>query len=141
MPPVCLEPSTRTRRPERASTAAAGLGMILAGRDSQVKGVIASLCPKPGGAGAAGYQHAKGPLAHPPEPAYPCCLPALGRFTGVAPHEGSAASVVGSSTGLPPRFAIALPNAPDPRRPLASPDGFRTTRVPRPHEEFVPDGA
>ena len=25
---------------------------------------------------------------HPPEPAYPCCLPALGRFTGYAPHEG-----------------------------------------------------
>ncbi|GAA4521714.1 hypothetical protein GCM10023096_46930 [Nonomuraea ferruginea] len=24
----------------------------------------------------------KEPLAHPPEPAYPCCLPALGRFTG-----------------------------------------------------------
>ena len=24
----------------------------------------------------------KGPPAHPPEPAYPCCLPALGRFTG-----------------------------------------------------------
>ncbi|SPL93748.1 unnamed protein product [[Actinomadura] parvosata subsp. kistnae] len=24
----------------------------------------------------------KRPPAHPPEPAYPCCLPALGRFTG-----------------------------------------------------------
>src|SRR5581483_8284534 len=30
------------------------------------------------------------PLAHPPEPAYPCCLPALGGFSGVTPHEGSA---------------------------------------------------
>ena len=24
----------------------------------------------------------KGPLVYPLEPAYPCCLPALGRFTG-----------------------------------------------------------
>ena len=24
----------------------------------------------------------EGPLAHPPEPAYPCCLPALGELTG-----------------------------------------------------------
>jgi hypothetical protein len=24
----------------------------------------------------------KGPLAHPPEPAYPCCLPALGELAG-----------------------------------------------------------
>src|SRR6266567_6981038 len=30
------------------------------------------------------------PLAHPPEPAYPCCIPALGEFGGVTPHEGSA---------------------------------------------------
>jgi hypothetical protein len=29
------------------------------------------------------------PLAHPPEPAYPCCIPALGEFGGVTPHEGS----------------------------------------------------
>src|SRR5262245_57735412 len=28
------------------------------------------------------------PPVHPPEPAYPCCLPALGRFTGCTPHEG-----------------------------------------------------
>src|SRR5205823_5921999 len=29
-----------------------------------------------------------GPPVHPSEPAYPCCLPALGRFTGCTPHEG-----------------------------------------------------
>ncbi|GAA0545713.1 hypothetical protein GCM10010172_29230 [Paractinoplanes ferrugineus] len=29
----------------------------------------------------------KGPLVHPSEPAYPCCLPALGRFTRYTPHE------------------------------------------------------
>ena len=36
------------------------------------------------GAGAAAAQVAKGqqkPLAHPPEPAYPCYLPVLGEFT------------------------------------------------------------
>src|SRR5579859_5813616 len=32
----------------------------------------------------------KGPLAHPPEPAYPCCLPALGELAGLTPCEGSA---------------------------------------------------
>jgi len=31
---------------------------------------------------AADRAQRKGPPAHPPEPAYPCCLPALGRFTG-----------------------------------------------------------
>jgi alpha-1,6-mannosyltransferase len=34
-----------------------------------------------------------GPLAHPPEPTYPCCLPALGELGGIAPHEGSATTV------------------------------------------------
>ena len=32
----------------------------------------------------------KGPPAHPPEPTYPCCLPALGEFSGVTPRGGSA---------------------------------------------------
>src|ERR687898_1308966 len=31
----------------------------------------------------------KGPLAHPVEPTCPCCLPALGEFSGVPPREGS----------------------------------------------------
>src|SRR5665213_2888506 len=30
------------------------------------------------------------PPAHPPGPAYPCCLPALGGFVGWTPREGSA---------------------------------------------------
>src|SRR2546429_4402310 len=30
----------------------------------------------------------EGPPVHPSEPAYPCCLPALGEFTGCTPHEG-----------------------------------------------------
>src|SRR4029078_11928108 len=32
----------------------------------------------------------QGPPAHPPGPTYPCCLPALGGFSGMTPHEGSA---------------------------------------------------
>lgn len=35
----------------------------------------------------------KGPLAHPPERTYPCCLPALGEFGTMTPHEGSAPSL------------------------------------------------
>ena len=41
----------------------------------------------------------KGPPAHPPEPAYPCCLPALGEFSGLTPHEGSLRSL----SAPPPR--------------------------------------
>ena len=43
----------------------------------------------------------QGPLAHPPEPAYPCCLPALGEFSGMTPHEGS----TGQPTGYDDRPA------------------------------------
>lgn len=35
----------------------------------------------------------QGPLAHPVEPTYPCCLPALGEFSRMTPHEGSATTV------------------------------------------------
>lgn len=35
----------------------------------------------------------QGPLAHPSEPTCPCCLPALGGFSGVTPHEGSTTSL------------------------------------------------
>lgn len=35
----------------------------------------------------------KGPLAHPSELTYPCCLPALGEFGEMMPHEGSATSL------------------------------------------------
>src|SRR5262245_13575442 len=28
------------------------------------------------------------PPTHPPEPTYPCCLPALGEFSQIAPREG-----------------------------------------------------
>ena len=36
------------------------------------------------------FGHKKGPPAHPPELTYPCCLPALGEFSEMTPHEGSA---------------------------------------------------
>jgi hypothetical protein len=44
---------------------------------------------------------AKGPPVHPPELAYPCCLPALGRFTRWTPHEGLDHSVPGAESGHP----------------------------------------
>ncbi len=52
----------------------------------------------------------KGPPAHPPEPAYPCCLPALGEFSGVTPHEGSRPSLtqpVDGATGPAPMTSAA----------------------------------
>lgn len=36
----------------------------------------------------------KGPLAHPPERTYPCCIPALGEFSTVTPYEGSGVIIV-----------------------------------------------
>ena len=42
----------------------------------------------------------QGPPAHPPEPAYPCCLPALGGFSGMTPHEGSPTSLTSSRAPL-----------------------------------------
>src|SRR5690606_40260351 len=49
----------------------------------------------------------RGPPAHPPELTYPCCLPALGEFGEMVPHEGSAPSLtdVGALTE-PPRRAV-----------------------------------
>ncbi len=35
----------------------------------------------------------QGPPAHPSEPAYPCCLPALGELGEITPHEGSGLSL------------------------------------------------
>ena len=43
----------------------------------------------------------KGPPAHPSEPAYPCCLPALGRFTGWTPRGGSATNSTGQGRSAP----------------------------------------
>ena len=36
---------------------------------------------------------------HPAELAYPCCLPALGEFRKITPHEGSGSSVRGVRSG------------------------------------------
>ena len=35
----------------------------------------------------------EGPPAHPPELTYPCCLPALGEFSEMTPHEGSGSTL------------------------------------------------
>jgi hypothetical protein len=51
---------------------------------------------------------------HPSEPAYPCCLPALGRFTRCTPHEGLAANSTrhGLVRMVGPAAAVAQPTAP-----------------------------
>ena len=38
--------------------------------------------------------HLKGPLTHPLERAYPCCIPTLGEFSAVMPREGSGVIIV-----------------------------------------------
>src|SRR6218665_3416879 len=56
--------------------------------------VLRLLSPREG-AGAAGRAvfglrpGMEGPPAHPPELTCPCCLPALGEFSEMTPHEGS----------------------------------------------------
>ena len=47
----------------------------------------------------------QGPPVHPPEPTCPCCLPALGEFSEIVPHEGSGPSLAqdGRSSETGPR--------------------------------------
>src|SRR5215469_1695219 len=54
-------------------------------------------------------QDGKGPPAHPPELAYPCCLPALGDLARLAPCEGSAAQFSPAGPRLWPLPAPAAP--------------------------------
>lgn len=61
---------------------------------------------RPDGAAGTGPQRVrgrKGPLAHPPELTYPCCLPALGEFGEMMPHEGSAPTLAQVGAALETR--------------------------------------
>ena len=49
----------------------------------------------------------KGPPAHPPEPAYPCCLPALGEFGGIDAARG-----VGGQSSQPRGSDVPQPGQP-----------------------------
>ena len=60
----------------------------------------------------------RGPPAHPPGPAYPCCLPALGGFVGWTPREGSAPECNGGR-----RHRVYLRGCTCRRAPAASPMG------------------
>lgn len=46
-------------------------------------------------------QGMKGPLAHLEEHTYPCCIPALGEFSEVPPHEGSGLRLAQLPLGMP----------------------------------------
>ena len=74
----------------------------------------------------------KGLPTHPPEPAYPCCLPALGEFCEVTPHEEPRPSLRhnrhprqrgrrqcsdGPRGGDEPRLGNGSPRSNEPRRP------------------------
>src|SRR4051812_8967825 len=81
----------------------------------------------------------EGPPVHPSEPAYPCCLPALGRFTGCTPHEGLTKSLPGPGEGrrAPPRQDaapnyVSCPTEDSPRglgRTLGKRVGIKPSRV------------
>lgn len=66
----------------------------------------------------------KGPLAHPPELTYPCCLPALGEFGEMMPHEGSAPTLAQVGAALETR-STARPAA---RLVAGSPEAIRPGR-------------
>src|SRR6187397_996337 len=64
----------------------------------------------------------EGPPVHPSEPAYPCCLPALGRFTRYTPHEGLPKSLpvptirqAPTHTYIPAPTSVSLPTEDSPR--------------------------
>jgi hypothetical protein len=71
----------------------------------------------------------EGPLAHPPELTYPCCLPALGEFGEVVPHEGSAPSLTDPNTPAQPgRTRCTRPHSRAARSDSLSEHGVRYPR-------------
>jgi hypothetical protein len=68
--------STGERRPEGSILAETSTGDNAAERPPVAASRGHLLADPPG----------KGLPAHPPEPTYPCCLPALGEFSGMTPH-------------------------------------------------------
>lgn len=75
---------------------------------------------------------------HPPEPAYPCCLPALGEFCEVTPHEEPRSSL---RHNRHPRQRGRRQCSNGPRRPgqRTAPTGATRRRDSRPHIDAVPD--
>jgi len=63
----------------------------------------------------------QGPPVHPPEPTCPCCLPALGEFSEIVPHEGSGPSLAqdgrSSEAGPCTSLLAACPEAPERHQP------------------------
>ena len=83
-------------------------------------------------------QPTKGPPAHPLEPAYPCCLPALGEFGEMTPHEGPTNSLrrAAAAFGLAklPQVASAAEDSPSGLwRTLGKRVGGNPSRVRIPH--------
>ena len=76
---------------------------------------------------------------HPSEPAYPCCLPALGRFTRCTPHERLPNSLPAAGTTrapththAPARMSVSWPTEDSPRglgRTLGKRVGGNPSRV------------
>src|SRR5437667_12462851 len=80
-----------------------------------------------------------GPPVHPSGPAYPCCLPALGRFTRYTPHEGLPTSLPAAEirrapthTYSPARMSVSWPTEDSPSglgRTLGKRVGLTPSRV------------
>ena len=78
----------------------------------------------------------KGLPTHPPEPAYPCCLPALGEFCEVTPHEEPRPSL---RHNRHPRQREGSSAATDCAKATNRADRAMRRRDSRPHIDAVPD--
>ncbi len=89
-------------------------------------------------------QPRKGPPAHPLEPAYPCCLPALGEFGEMTPHEGPINSLRRATAAFGrikrPQVASAAEDSPSGLwRTLGKRVGGNPSRVRIPHPPPQPE--
>ena len=78
------------------------------------------------------------PPVHPPEPIYPCCLPALGEFYEMAPHEGLTHTLAHSRQEFEPPLRHPVATAIRVQRPTSA--MLISARCPRQWRTCMPGG-